>query len=98
MTISRDDVIRIAELAKLHFSEPELDEFTGQFQRILGYVEKLRELNVEGVEPTSHVPLAGDFEACPFREDETQPSLSVAEALQNAPDRGEGHFRVPRVI
>lgn len=98
MAITRSEVLKIAELAKLHFSEAELDEFTAQFQRILDYIEKLKEVNVEGVEPTSHVSLVDDFEERPLREDLVQDSLPVEEALGNAPDPGAGQFRVPKVL
>lgn len=98
MTITHADVLKIAELAKLQFSESELEEFTAQFQHILDYIEKLKEVNVDGIEPTSHVSLTADFEKDIFREDETRPSLPAEEALMNAPDRGDGHFRVPKVI
>jgi aspartyl-tRNA(Asn)/glutamyl-tRNA(Gln) amidotransferase subunit C len=98
VAITRAEVLKIAELAKLHFSESELDASTAQFQHILDYIEKLKEVNVEGIEPTSHVSLTGDFEKYVVREDETRPSLPLEEALMNAPDRGDDHFRVPKVI
>ncbi len=98
MEITRDQVLKIAELAKLEFSEAELEDFTAQFQHILEYIEKLKEVHVEGVDPTSHVSLTDGFEKHIFREDETRPSLPVEEALMNAPDPGDGHFRVPKVI
>jgi aspartyl-tRNA(Asn)/glutamyl-tRNA(Gln) amidotransferase subunit C len=98
VSISRDEVLKIADLAKLHFSEEELDAFTVQFQRILDYIEQLKEADVEEVEPTSHVSLTADFERHIFREDEVKPSLPVEESLANAPDAGSGHFRVPKVI
>ncbi len=98
MSISRADVLRIAELAKLRFSEEELAEFTRQFQRILDYIEQLKQVDVEGVEPTSHVSLTPDFEKFQFREDEVTSSLPAEEGLSNAPDPGEGHFRVPKVL
>jgi aspartyl-tRNA(Asn)/glutamyl-tRNA(Gln) amidotransferase subunit C len=96
--ISRSEVVKIADLARLHFSEEELDEFTAQFQHILDYIEQLRQVDVEAVEPTSHVSLTSDFEKYIFREDEGKPSLPVAESLASAPDSGEGHFRVPKVL
>lgn len=98
MAINRAEVIKIAELARLHFSDVELDEFTAQFQRILDYIEQLKRINVEDVEPTSHVSLTPNFEKFLFREDEVKPSLPVEESLSNAPDPGEGHFRVPKVL
>jgi aspartyl-tRNA(Asn)/glutamyl-tRNA(Gln) amidotransferase subunit C len=90
--------LKIADLAKLHFSEQELDAFVAQFQRILDYVEQLKEVNVENIEPTSHVSLTADFEKHMFREDKVGESLKVDESLANAPDPGAGHFRVPKVL
>jgi aspartyl-tRNA(Asn)/glutamyl-tRNA(Gln) amidotransferase subunit C len=98
VAITRAEVVKIAELARLHFTEEELDAFTAQFQRILDYVEQLKQVDVTGVEPTSHVSLAADFEKHMFREDEIRPSLPVEESLANAPDPGAGHFRVPKVL
>jgi aspartyl-tRNA(Asn)/glutamyl-tRNA(Gln) amidotransferase subunit C len=96
--IGQSEVLRIAELAKLHFDEQDLDKFTEQFQRILDYIEQLKQVNVEGVEPTSHVSLTPGFEKHVFREDEVKASLPVEESLANAPDRGSDHFRVPKVL
>lgn len=98
MSINRSEVLKIADLAKLHFSENELESFTEQFQRIFDYVEQLKQVNVDDVEPTSHVSLTADFEKHIFREDEVRPSLPVGESLANAPDPGSGHFRVPKVL
>ena len=98
MSVTREEVLKIADLAKLHFNEEELDSFTIQFKRILDYVEQLKEVDVAGIEPTSHVSLTADFEKHLFREDEVRPSLSVEESLANAPDPGMGHFRVPKVL
>lgn len=98
MSITREDVQKIADLANLYFSEEEMDAFALQFQRIFDYVEQLKQVNVEDIEPTSHVSLTDDFEKYIFREDEVKPSLPVEESLANAPDPGSGHFRVPKVI
>jgi aspartyl-tRNA(Asn)/glutamyl-tRNA(Gln) amidotransferase subunit C len=98
LPISRADVIKIADLSKLHFSEAELDAFTIHFQHILDYIEQLKQVDVDGVEPTSHVSLTPDFEKHLFRQDEVKASLPVEESLANAPDPGEGHFRVPKVL
>jgi len=96
--ISRSEVLKIAELAKLHFDEAELAAFTVQFQRILDYVETLKEVNVDGIAPTSHLMAAEGFEQQILREDATHASLPLEEALRNAPDRGDDHFKVPKVI
>jgi aspartyl-tRNA(Asn)/glutamyl-tRNA(Gln) amidotransferase subunit C len=98
VAITRDEVLKIAELAKLHFDEAEIENFTHQFRRILDYIETLKEVDVQGVEPTSHVSLTEGFEKSLFREDETHRSLPVEETLSGAPDPGSGHFRVPKVI
>ncbi len=98
VSITRAEVEKIAELAKLHFEEAELDAFTAQFQRILDYIEQLKQVNIEGVEPTSHVSLVADFEKYIFREDEIKSSLPVEESLSNAPDPDHQHFRVPKVL
>ena len=98
MEITRAEVLKIAELAKLHFPDSELDAFLAQFQRILDYIEKLKEVNVDGIAPTSHVALSDAQGECHHRLDEICPSLPVDEALMNATDRGENQFRVPKVI
>lgn len=98
MPISRDEVLKIADLAKLHFGEEELNEFTERFQSLLEYIEKLKQVDVETIEPTSHVALTKESEKHIFREDVVEPSLPVEESLANAPDSGGGHFRVPKVI
>jgi len=98
MSITREDVQKIADLANLYFSEEEMDAFTLQFQKILDYIEQLKQVNVEDIEPTSHVSLTADFEKHIFREDRVESSLPVEESLANAPDPGSGHFRVPKVL
>lgn len=98
MAISRSEVQKIAELAKLYFDEAELEAFTAQFQRILDYVETLKEVNVDGIAPTSHLALTEGFEKHNLREDAPHVSLPAEEALRNAPDCGDDHFKVPKVI
>jgi aspartyl-tRNA(Asn)/glutamyl-tRNA(Gln) amidotransferase subunit C len=91
MAISRDEVVHVARLARLALTEEELDRFAGQLDAILEAVGKVAELDLEDVEPTLH-PLAL---ANVWAEDEPRPSLSVDEALANAPDPEDGAFRVP---
>ena len=98
MAISRNEVLKIAELARLEFSGDELDAFIDQFQHLFDYIEQLKQVDVEGISPTSHVSLTKEFEKHIFREDEVRPSLPVEESLSNAPDPGSGHFRVPKGI
>jgi aspartyl-tRNA(Asn)/glutamyl-tRNA(Gln) amidotransferase subunit C len=92
--ISRQDVEHVARLARLALDEGELERMREQLAAILAYIDKLRALDVEGVEPTSHaVPLVNVM-----REDEIAPCLPEDEALANAPDRVDDMFRVPRII
>ena len=94
-TLKREDVQRIAELARLELSPDELELFTRQLGDILTYVEQIRTLDTTGVPPTSHV-----LNRPVDRSDEPQPSLSRADLLRNAPDAAPeaGLFKVPRVI
>ena len=91
MAISRDEVVHVARLARLALTEEELDRFAGQLDAILEAVGKVSELDLSGVEATLH-PLALSNV---LAEDEPRPSLSVEEALANAPDSEDGAFRVP---
>jgi len=91
MTISRDEVLHVASLARLELSGDEVARFQEQLSAILDAVGKVRELDLSDVPPTSH-PLAI---ANVWAEDEPHESLSVEEALANAPDRQGDPFRVP---
>jgi len=94
MKITVTDVEHVARLARLELSEQEKILFAGQMDAILGYVEKLKELDTDNILPTSHaVPMENSF-----REDVMYPSIGIDKALQNAPDRAETFFRVPKVI
>ncbi len=92
--IERKDVEHVARLSRLHLADEELERMRAQLDKILTYIDKLRQLDVEGVEPTSHaVPLVNVM-----RDDEPRPCLPQADALANAPDRAGEFFRVPRII
>ncbi|NJD92023.1 MAG: Asp-tRNA(Asn)/Glu-tRNA(Gln) amidotransferase subunit GatC [Geobacter sp.] len=94
MRITRKEVEHVALLARLNLAEGELETFTGQMDAILAYVDKLNELDTDGIVPTSHaVPMENAFRA-----DEVRPSIGTDNALANAPDRIEAFFRVPKVI
>ncbi len=96
MTLSIDEVRRIAVLARLKLTPEEERTFAGQLSAILEYVEQIRELDVSGVEPMTHALAAGD--AATLREDEVRPSLPPEKALGNAPARENTCFKVPRII
>jgi aspartyl-tRNA(Asn)/glutamyl-tRNA(Gln) amidotransferase subunit C len=90
------DVERIAALAHLELTDEEKQLFTKQLADILAYAEQLQQIDTTGVPATAHVSTMVDAE----RPDEPRPSLSVAEAVEHAPDAATeaGLFRVPRVI
>jgi aspartyl-tRNA(Asn)/glutamyl-tRNA(Gln) amidotransferase subunit C len=94
MKIGREEVLHVARLARLTFSEEEVGALAEQLSSVLEYVEALAELDVEGVEPMSHVL---EYPT-PMREDRVRPSLPREAALANAPDAEQGCFRVPKVI
>ncbi len=94
MKISREEVEKVARLARLSLADEELDRLTGQMDAVLGYVEQLKNLNTDGILPTAHaVPMENAFRA-----DEVRPSLGTEKALGNAPAATDGCFRVPKVI
>ena len=93
-TISIAQIEHVARLARLRFSPEEITGFAAQFNQIVSYVEKLDEVDTEGVEPMASVLEVADV----LREDEPGPMLSPSEALRNAPKKTEGFFAVPKVI
>jgi aspartyl-tRNA(Asn)/glutamyl-tRNA(Gln) amidotransferase subunit C len=94
MPITRTEVEEIALLARLALDDAEVEKMTKHLGDILGYVEKLRGLDVSGVEGTTHaVPMD-----CPLREDAVGGQLLTEEALRSAPRRVESFFEVPKII
>ena len=94
MKITIAEVEYVAKLARLNLNNNEKELFAGQMDVILGYVDKLNELNTDEILPTSHaVPMDNAF-----REDRVQPSIGVEKALLNAPHPSLGFYRVPKVI
>ena len=93
MAITREDVLHVAELARLELTEDEIERLGRQLNAILEAVGKVSELDLADVPPTSH-PL--DLVNV-WAEDEPRPSLSREDALANAPEREGGFFRVPPV-
>ena len=94
-SLSREEVLRIAALARLELTEDEIELFAQQLAGILGYVAQIRQLDTTGVEPTSHV-LNQPID----RADEPWTTLTLEEALANAPEAATqaGLFKVPRVF
>ncbi len=94
MSVTKNDVKKIAELARLEFDENELENYTHEMNKILGYVEKLNELDTTNIKPLSH-PIENTNV---FREDKPKTSVVREEALKNAPDSNTEYFKVPKVI
>jgi len=88
------DVAYVAQLARLELTGEEKDRLAGQLGHVLEYVDQLRKLNVEGIEPMAHaIPQVNVF-----RKDESRPSPPLEEALKNAPQRMNDLFVVPKVV
>ena len=112
--ITKEDVLRVAQLAHLELSDSEVETFSRQLDSILSYVEKLNELDTEGVEPMNQVVPSGFAErgaaesvgvpsnisalGTPLREDVPVHSEVIGEVLAGAPDPDPPYFRVPKVI
>ena len=92
--ITGEEIEHIAMLARLHLTGEEKELFSSQLSSILGYMEKLGELETRDIEPTSHVLSLNNV----MREDEAAPCLPREEALMNAPSRTEKFYRVPKII
>lgn len=94
MSLTLDDVRKVAKLARLELADADLARLQPQLSAILDYVDQLQELNTEGIEPLAHpLPIANAF-----RDDVPMPSLSVDDALANAPNRIGNYFGVPAVF
>ena len=92
--ITLEEVEHVARLARLELRPEDKERMRRELDGILAYIDKLRALDVEGVEPTSHaVPLTNVM-----RDDEPRPSLPRDEMLANAPDAHGDFFRVPKII
>lgn len=94
MQIEIEQVEHIARLSRLELADQEKALFGSQLSNILGYVEKLGEIDTASVEPTSHVLDISNI----VREDSLRASLPSAEALKNAPDSTDKFYRVPKII
>ena len=92
--VNRDEILKIASLAKLHLSDEEVSLYTDQINEILEYMNQLDELDTEDIEPLSHVLDQINM----TRKDEQTPSLPTEEALKNAPKSDDDYFIVPNVI
>jgi aspartyl-tRNA(Asn)/glutamyl-tRNA(Gln) amidotransferase subunit C len=89
--IDRDQVLHVARLARLRLTDEEVERMSGELSHILEHVEKIGELDLDGVAPTTHVVELENV----LRADEPRPSLPRERALEPAPDATDDGFRVP---
>lgn len=94
MKIDKETLHKIAHLARLEIDPKKEDEYIKDLEDILTWVEKLNELDTEGVEPLTNM----SFEKNVLREDERKKTISHEQALKNAPDKDNDYFRVPKVL
>jgi len=92
--LTRADVEKVALLARLRLSDPELDTMTGQLAAIVGYVDQLAEVDTEVVEPMAHAVEVTNV----FADDRVEPSLPREQAMANAPRHNERVYLVPAVL
>ena len=94
MKISKEEVIYVADLARLEVDDQLVDKFAEQLGTILEYMETLESVDTKSVRPTSHAISMTNA----FREDEIEQNFNRDSALANAPDKEEGNFIVPKVV
>jgi len=94
MKISKDEIEKIAHLARLEIDEIQIEKMSEQISNILQYIDKLSDVNVEGVKPVSGAAFMQNV----LREDERQESPGPKVTLANAPQRDEDFYTVPRVV
>lgn len=94
--VTKEEVLHVAKLAKLSFNDEELETLTTELNSVIGYVDQLKEVNVDNVQPLENLNEAMEENA--LRADEDRPSLEVAAALKNAPKSGDNYFLVPKVL
>lgn len=92
--LERIDVSYVAHLARLHLTPEETARFQDQLQHIVGYVQKIKEVDLAGVEPMAHAVHIQNV----FRPDAVKAGLSADEVLANAPARVQGQFQVPKIV
>ncbi|MDP6957171.1 MAG: Asp-tRNA(Asn)/Glu-tRNA(Gln) amidotransferase subunit GatC [Planctomycetota bacterium] len=94
MTIEENLIHHLSELARIRLSPEEESRYQKQLQSVIGYMEKLKTVDVEGIEPLAHVgEITGGM-----RPDQVSPSFSPEKALENAPSASENRFVVPKVV
>lgn len=94
MQLDKETLDKIAHLARLEFNAQDAEAMLKDMSNILSFVEKLNEVNTDGVEPLTTM----SHEVNALREDNTQPHLNRTAALENAPQKDDTYFRVPKVL
>lgn len=94
MEVTDELVDKLAQLAKLEFKDEKKEQIKGDFQKMLNFVEKLNELDTEGVEPLIHMSDTVNE----FRDDTLEHTISHEDALKNAPEKDSDYFKVPKVL
>jgi aspartyl-tRNA(Asn)/glutamyl-tRNA(Gln) amidotransferase subunit C len=94
MRISKEEVEKLAHLSRLQLDENAIDKMQGDMNKMLNFVDKISELDLEGVEPLAYM----SDEVNILRTDKIEQNISHEEALKNAPDKDTDYFRVPKVM
>lgn len=94
MKITKEEVMYVADLARLNLDQASIDKFAEQIATILEYMDLLNQVDTEGIEPTSHAISLTNA----FREDEQREHLDRNLVLANAPEKEDGNFIVPKVV
>ena len=94
MSLSRDDVKKVAGLSRLRMTDEQLDKMAPEINNILGFIEQLSEVNTDNVEPLANVARSN----LPLRDDVVNDGDCVDKILANAPEAEEGYFAVPKIV
>ncbi|GAB4282659.1 MAG: Asp-tRNA(Asn)/Glu-tRNA(Gln) amidotransferase subunit GatC [Candidatus Promineifilaceae bacterium] len=94
MSLSKEDVAKIAHLARLELTEAQLEQYREQLSAILDYADMLNELDLDGVPPTAHAVVQQNV----MRQDEVVPGLSLEDVLYNAPKQANNQFLIQSVL
>ena len=94
MQVDREQVLKMAKLARLEFTSEEMESMAGSLNQLVEYMNVLKQLDLKDVEPM----MAVDISPRPLRADEIKPSLDKGNAFRNAPEVNMDHFSIPKVI
>jgi len=97
-TLTKDQILHIAQLARLEIPEAQFKTLSAQFNDLVNYVEQLNKLDTTGILPTSQVTSTESSLGTPLRPDTALPSFPKEEVTKNAPDKQDQFFKVPRMI